>query len=85
MKRFVKNAIYYAIKEYLAYDDLMKAIPSVDVVELQHGQVMVHEGQEDEYFEYCSECGTKDIHSEDNYCPNCGCKIIGIKYSNRKE
>lgn len=75
MKRFVKNAIYYAIKEYFAYDDLMRAIPSVDVVELQHGQVMVHEGQEDEYFEYCSECGTKDIHSEDNYCPNCGAKM----------
>lgn len=46
-----------------------------DVVEVRHGRVMVHDGHEDEYFEYCSECGTMDIHSGDNYCPNCGCKM----------
>lgn len=53
----------------------LDTIPTADVAEVRHGRVMVHEGQEDKYFEYCSECGTKDIHSEDNYYPNCGCKM----------
>lgn len=49
--------------------------PAADVVEVRHGRVIVHDGHEDEYYEYCSECETMDIHSGDNYCPNCGAMI----------
>ena len=52
---------------------------------VRYGQVIVHEGREDEYYEYCSECKTMDIHSGDNFCPHCGCKLVGVKHSKNKE
>lgn len=61
------------------------AAPAADVAEVRYGRVVVHEGREDEYYEYCSECKTMDIHSGDNFCPNCGCKLVGVKHSKHKE
>lgn len=54
---------------------LKRYAPAADVVEVRHGRVMVHDGHEDEYYEYCSECKTTDIHLGDNYCPHCGAKL----------
>ena len=68
----------------LAYD-MIDGVPAADVVEVRYGRVIVHEGREDEYYEYCSECKTTDIHSGDNFCPNCGCKLVGVKHSKNKE
>lgn len=64
---------------------IVNSIPYANVVEVRYGRVIIHEGHEDDYYEYCSECKTTNVHSGDNFCPNCGCKIIGIKYSNSKE
>ena len=77
-------------KEYIKKDSIINFfaerlnIPK-DVVEVRYGRVIVHEGREDEYYEYCSECKTMDIHSGDNFCPNCGCKLVGVKHSKHKE
>lgn len=67
------NAEYREI--YLSAKRAIRNTPAADVVKVRYGQVIVHEGHEDKYFEYCSECGTMDIHSGDNYCPHCGCKM----------
>lgn len=34
--------------------------------------VIVHEGQEDDYWEQCSICSSKDANINHNFCPNCG-------------
>lgn len=60
----------------------LDTVPAADVVEVRHGRVIVHEGREDEYYEYCSECKTMDVHSGDNFCPNCGCKFVGVNILN---
>lgn len=54
---------------------LKRYAPAANVAEVRYGRVIIHEGHEDEYYEYCSECGTMDIHSGDNFCPNCGVKL----------
>lgn len=77
MKEYIEREAVVKLAWLADYGDVVNLhdimdIPAADVVEVRHGRVMVHDGHEDEYFEYCSECGTMDIHSEDNYCPNCG-------------
>lgn len=42
----------------------------------EYGHVIVHQGQEDEYFEECSICHSKDVSVDDNYCSNCGIKFV---------
>lgn len=57
--------------------DGIKNLPVVDAMEVVHGQVLVHEGHEDDYYEYCSVCKSKDVSKEDNFCPNCGAQMDG--------
>lgn len=60
------------------YGDVIKVIedaPLIEVEPVRHGRVIVHDGFEDEYYEYCSECKSKDVRVGDNYCPNCGAKM----------
>lgn len=51
--------------------------PTIEAEIVRHGRVIVHDGFEDEYYEYCSECKSRDVHIGDNYCPNCGSKLHG--------
>ena len=37
--------------------------------------VIVHEGREDDYWEQCSVCGSKDANIDYNFCPNCGVRF----------
>lgn len=77
-REIVDWATIYQMENHLDREDALTAlnnIPAADVVEVRHGRVIVHDGHEDEYYEYCSECETMDIHSGDNYCPNCGAMI----------
>lgn len=50
---------------------------TIDAEPVRYGRVIVHEGFEDEYYEYCSECGSRDVHIGDNYCSECGAKMDG--------
>ena len=50
---------------------------TIEAEPVRHGRVIAHDGFEDEYYEYCSECKSRDVHIGDNYCPNCGCKMQG--------
>lgn len=77
------NAEYMEI--FMSAKRAIRNTPAANVVEVRYGQVIVHEGHEDEYYEYCSECKTTDIHSGDNFCPKCGCKLVGVKHSKNKE
>ena len=56
---------------------LIDEAPTIEAEPVRHGRVIVHEGFEDEYYEYCSECESRDVHIGDNYCPNCGAKMDG--------
>lgn len=38
--------------------------------------VIVHEGNEDEYYEECSACHSKNVSVDDNFCSNCGVMFI---------
>lgn len=60
------------------YGDVIKVIEDAPLIEaepVRYGRVIVHDGFEDEYYEYCSECKSRDVRMGDNYCPNCGCKM----------
>lgn len=90
-----ENILIYRMQSCMSHERIEDAVstlewlkynaPAADVMGVRYGRVIVHEGHEDEYYEYCSECKTKNIHSEDNFCPNCGCKFVGVKHSNSKE
>ena len=56
---------------------LMENAPSVNAEPVRHGYVIVHEGREDDYWEQCSVCGSKEANKDANYCPNCGAKMDG--------
>ena len=45
----------------------------------KRGYVIVHQGHEDDYYEECSECHSKDASVDDNFCSNCGVMFFGIK------
>ena len=47
--------------------------------ERKRGYVIVHQGHEDDYYEECSECHSKDASVDDNFCSNCGVMFFGIK------
>lgn len=44
--------------------------------ERKHGYVIVHQGHEDDYYEECSICHSKEVSIDDNYCSNCGVKFL---------
>lgn len=48
-----------------------------DMVEVRHGYIIEHKGQEDDYYCECSVCKTHEISLEDKYCPECGAKMDG--------
>lgn len=39
-------------------------------------RVIVHEGHEDEYYEECSVCHSKNVSVDDSFCSNCGVMFI---------
>ena len=80
------TAVYNGIALYMAENaylndtalDVLKMVagwlneaPTVDAVEVVHGQWIHHEG-----YEECGECHAKAIFPH-NYCPNCGAKMDG--------
>ena len=71
----VFDKIDYAHGWNCAIEILMKA-PTVDAVEVVHGQWNEVEDQDEMVFYKCSVCG-KLRWFETNYCPNCGAKMDG--------
>ena len=59
--------------------------PTLDIEPVKHGYVIVHEGREDDYWEQCSVCGSKEANKDANYCPNCGAKMDGGKGDDHAE
>ena len=57
-------------------------MPTADVAPVRHGRWVLDEKR---YVVYCSECSKpvsyypniKDVREENNYCPNCGCRMDG--------
>ena len=78
MKVIYKLDLCLTNSEYFAHDDLMRAIPAADVVEVRHGRWEWYDLTIS--FHYinrgyrCSVCGHKE-DDEPNYCPHCGCKM----------
>ena len=48
----------------------------------EQGYIIVHQGNEDEYYEECSICHSKDVSVDDTFCSNCGVMFFGIKNEN---
>lgn len=46
----------------------------------KEGYVAVHRGHEDDYYEACSECDSREASVEHNFCPNCGVEFLGEIY-----
>lgn len=57
------------------FDAIIDQQPTVDAEIVKHGYIIVHNGFEDDYYEMCSICGSKDVCLGNKYCPNCGTKL----------
>ena len=73
MKEYIEREAVVKLAWLADYGDVVNLhdimdIPAADVVEVRYGRVMVHNGHEDEYYEYCSSV---------NYCffPGCILKL----------
>lgn len=67
------------IEKWTIWEDDLKSIPSADVAPVRHGQWIPSDYTGDCCYT-CSECGfERDAYLLDvgNYCPNCGCCMLG--------
>ena len=81
-----RDAVYHAIsidgalniyeKAYCL--DIVRKITSADVAPVRHGQWILIETDEEQFF-FCSECENKE-YWESDFCPSCGAKMDGGIY-----
>lgn len=58
-------------------EDVIQDTPTADVVEMKHGYIIEHQGNEDDYYCQCSVCKTHEVSLGDKYCSECGAKMDG--------
>ena len=84
----MENYVYYTSNLGVPEDDIEEIInelPTVDAVEVVHGEWEVCEDDWNEEVTYkCSNCGDELVtlygfEIDWNYCPNCGAKMDGEK------
>lgn len=86
MEVIYKLDLYLTNSEYFAHDDLMKAIPAADVVEVRHGRWIDKGWYGDSSWQIdgrgncwrvheCSECNVEKKRETTKYCPHCGAKM----------
>ena len=77
-------ASFYDKRDYETAKEMLKTMPTADVVEVRHGKWIKNE---DSVGWHCSYCGVVDVYAyswnsetgkydfQDNYCPNCGARM----------
>ena len=81
-----RDAVYHAISVDCALNiyekayclDIVRKITSADVAPVRHGQWILIETDEEQFF-FCSECENKE-YWESDFCPSCGAKMDGGIY-----
>ena len=64
-----------------AFIEQVEAMPTVDAEPVRHGkwiEIVVAETDTSRLINWeCSECAIVVDHNTDNYCPNCGARMVG--------
>ena len=60
--------------------DRLNALPTIDAVEVRHGEWIYHNYENGNWYCTCSNCGKGDLHAIKGtvpYCWNCGARMDG--------